>query len=151
MEFRGNQAFEEWARSRGVVAIYLHGSQTRSPRGDSDIDIALLLHGVPDWETTERVREEALDRLAAVLDCPQGSLDIQFLNGAPPAFSFRVIRDRRLLWEGDHKSRVDFERDLLTEYLDFRYYEEQYDRTVRRRLREDTFGRRPEIHRSTVS
>ncbi len=145
MSFSG-KTWNDWASRNGVLAAYLHGSQTRRPRADSDVDVALLLSDGSAWEEVERIREEAYPLVSEALKVDEDRLDLQILNGAPPFFQYRVIACRQLLWEGDHVRRVEFEREATREYLDLDYYQNQHDRTRLKRLEEGTFGRRPEIH-----
>lgn len=138
----------QWCQQRGVVALYLHGSQTRRPSPRRDIDIAVLLAEPTGWEMGEILREEGKAVLGAAFGCGPERLDVRVLNGAPQTFQFRVVRDRGLLWEGDRASRVAFERRLLCEYLDFRFYQDQHYAAMRRRLEDGSFGRRPAICRT---
>lgn len=138
----------QWCRQWGVVALYLHGSQTRRPSPRSDIDIGVLLAESTGWEMAEVIGEEGQAVLSSAFGCEPERLDIRVLNGAPQTFQFRVIRDRGLLWEGDRTARIAFERRLLCEYLDFRFYQDQHYAAMRRRLEDGSFGRRPEIRRT---
>lgn len=145
MKFAG-KSWDEWAVRERIVALYLHGSQTSKPRPDSDIDLALLLSGSKLWDEAERIREEAVARLSEALGVPENQLDLQILNEAPPVFQYRVIAAKHLLWEGDAEQRIAFEREATREYLDLQFYLDQHDEARSERLREGTFGRRPEIH-----
>lgn len=148
VSFTLDKSARDWARRQGLVAIYLHGSQVKREDPSRDIDIALLLGKDSDWESQEMLREQAESVLAKSLRCAPSRLDIQFLDSAPPDFQYRVIRCRRLLFEGEQAARVAFERRLLSEFLDFRYYQDQHYQAMNKRLQEGTFGRRPQIRRA---
>lgn len=141
---------EEWARHHEVVAIYLHGSRvTGRARPDSDFDVAVLLKAAPaDWEVGEILREKAQRVVAEHLSIPAGRVDVQLLNEAPLAFQYRVVKASRLLCETDRELRAGWQTRLLSEYLDFRYYEERYYHEMRQRLKEGRFGRRAPIRRA---
>ena len=141
-----SKSWEQWAAREGAVALYLHGSQMAHPRPDSDTDLALLLGEERPWDETERLREEAVILLSQALHISEDRLDLQILDGAPPVFQHRVIAAKHLLWEGDANQRIAFEREATREYLDLQFYLDQHDEARSQRLREGTFGRRPEIH-----
>lgn len=143
MELAFPPDFDAWARAAGILAVYGHGSRVRGvARPDSDLDVAVLFAQRRDW----RVEEEVCASLEARLKAPC-ALDVRVLNDAPPAFQFRVVRDRGLLWEADRAERVRFEGRVFREYQDQQYYRDQYDAALRRSIQEGNFGRRPAIHR----
>lgn len=117
------QELQSWGDRHGVVALYLHGSAARGQmRPNSDVDRAVLLSSRRSWREEDTLVEELRTLLQSRFEGRE--LDIKLLNEAPPAFQYQVIKDRHLLWEGDPTGRVGFERRLLNEYLDDRYYED---------------------------
>ena len=136
-------AFCAWAAMAGVVAVYAHGSRVRGKaRPDSDLDLAILLGSRLDWRAEEQLCLEAERRLPS-----EFRLDIRILNEAPPAFQFRVVRERCLLFESDRSARVRFEAGVFAAYHDQQYYRDLYDAALHDRIREGRFGRRPAIYR----
>lgn len=135
--------FDAWARAAGLLAVYAHGSRVRGVgRPDSDLDVAVLFADRRDWRTEEGICAQLEGRLISAFP-----LDVRVLNDAPPAFQFRVVRDRGLVWEADRSLRVRFEGRVFQEYQDHLYYRDQYDAALRRHIQEGSFGRRPAIHR----
>lgn len=136
-----------WANSKGIAAVYLHGSRAEGRAHlESDYDVAVLLETpVADWQETENLRAELAIRLSPVLGVPSGQIDVVFMHQAPPAFQYRAIKPGRILWEADNHVRVHFETRLLSEYLDYLYFEDMHDRALHRRLKEGTYGHRPSI------
>lgn len=138
------ERLRRWGDSHRAVAVYLHGSVVRGKaRPDSDQDVAVLLEARGTWLAEDRLVED----LRSILTEPAGGreLDIKVLNEAPQAFQYRVVRDRGPVWEGDPEARIRFERNLMLEYLDYRYYEDQLRDAMTRRIKEGKFGRRPPI------
>ena len=99
-----------------VVAAYLYGSAARGEPA-ADIDIAVLF-GEPGLDTQE------LEAIAARLEAEGGSeglhLDVRPLARTSPRFRVNVLRDGRLLYEGDRDKRLTFEARSLSEWLDFK-------------------------------
>jgi len=148
-----NSGFDTWARARDVGAVYLFGSTALgTAQPDSDVDVGLWLRKLPhDWEQQEILREEAVQRLSAVLHLPLDKLDVRLLNDAPITFKFRVINCRRCLWEADHGSRIEWDVRIAREYYDFVYFEDMHYAAMRRQLEEGRFGRRPSSNRSPAA
>jgi predicted nucleotidyltransferase len=99
-----------------IIAAYLYGSAARGEPA-SDLDIALLTR-------EESVDVGDLERIAARLQAeaaPSGpDIDVRFLAGTAPRFRANVIREGRLLYDGDPEARIRFEAQSLGEWLDFK-------------------------------
>lgn len=138
------QELESWGQRHRIVAVYLHGSAARGTmRPDSDVDLAVLLSSRSGWREEDALVEELRALLQPRFEGRE--LDVKILNEAPPAFQFQVIKARHLLFERDPSARVSFERRLLNEYLDYRYYEDLLQEAMVARIKEGSFGRRPPI------
>lgn len=127
----------------GVVAAMLIGSQARGTAGPlSDIDIAF-------WHSPGLDPKARLDlrlRLTAAASRALGSgeVDVVPLNHASPLFRHRAVRDGRRFAERDPKWRVRLEAHALIEYLDTEPLRDTLSRGLRKRIREGSFGRRPQ-------
>jgi predicted nucleotidyltransferase len=89
-----------------ILAAWLFGSQARgTARQDSDVDVAILLDGVPEprYPPVEvQLGAELTRRLGR-------EVDVVVLNRAPPELVHRALRDGELLLERDRAARVRFE------------------------------------------
>lgn len=100
--------------SHGASAVYLFGSVARGTnRPTSDVDIGVLLAQSPSGFSglkldLEGSLETALGQRAQVV----------VMNKAPVDLIHRILRDGRLVFEGDHRARVAFEVKARSEYFD---------------------------------
>lgn len=111
--------------SRGIVAAYLFGSVARETAGPgSDIDIGLLFAADP-APTLEGQPFDLADALERYLGRP---VDVVVLNTAPADLRMRVLRDGRLVFEGDAAARVRFEVATRNEAFDLEPILREYRR-----------------------
>jgi predicted nucleotidyltransferase len=123
-----------FAARRDLVAAWLFGSVARGQaRPDSDLDVAILLpgHGVDPIEAQMLADDIQADLVEALGDAR--AIDVVPLNGADLDFSFRVLRDGRLLLDADHRARLLFELQTMQNYWDFMPVIEAYRRAARER------------------
>lgn len=125
----------------GVVSAMVIGSQARGTAGPlSDIDIAY-------WHETElnpKARTSLRLQLVAAASTALGTdeIDVVPLNHASPLLRQRAVRDGNRFIERDAKARVRFEARAIIEYLDTEPLRAVLSRGLRKRIREDRFGRR---------
>ena len=106
----------------GASAVYLFGSVARgTSRAASDVDIGVLLARPPSGFgglklDLEGRLESALGQRAQVV----------VMTKAPVDLVHRILRDGRLVFEGDHRVRVAFEVKARNEYFDLLPYLERY-------------------------
>jgi uncharacterized protein len=92
-----------------------------------DIDIAIHL-------CTEQLpyqRFKLAQKIAGSLEQgiqPRVDFDVRILNYAPAYFQYEVISKGVVVLERDREKRVDFEADLISEYLDLKYMYDLFDR-----------------------
>lgn len=103
------------ARADGIAAAYLFGSVARGSSGaGSDVDVAVLYSSPP--PATLRSPASALE---ADLERLMGRrVEVVVLNSAPVDLVARVLRDGRLVLEGDRSARIAFEVKARNEYFD---------------------------------
>ena len=104
--------------------VYFFGSAIRSEIGPlSDIDLAVL------WPEEVNVPMlKSLELQAAVKDKLQDErFEIGCLNGQNLSFCYTVICTGACIY-GKKEDRVNYETKILSQYLDFNYLAEQYNR-----------------------
>jgi predicted nucleotidyltransferase len=113
IESRLRAYFEDDAR--GAIAVYLFGSVGRGEaRPDSDVDVGILFAAEPPatLDAPQFAVEAELERL---LGCP---VQVVALNRASPDLVHRVLRDGRVVLDGDRSARIRFEVRSRNEYFD---------------------------------
>ena len=58
---------------------------------------------------------------------PRVDFDVRILNNAPTYFQYEVISKGVVVLERDRERRVDYEADLISEYLDLKYMYDLFD------------------------
>ncbi len=114
-------ATQIFSTRREIVVAYLFGSILRTP-DFNDIDIGLLLD--------DGFRPHALyepEIIGEFEDRIDHSFDIRILNGRSIRFLFQVISNSQVLYVADEQKRVAFEKRVMIEYFDMKYYYERYD------------------------
>lgn len=108
----------------GLVAAYLFGSAHGEFRPDSDVDVGVILRDGEDQTTEDR------------LEVAMGSIDGHPLHVTTlhegDAFSFRVLREGKLLFTADETLRTDFLARAALQH----YYDAPHLRTAQEALRE---------------
>jgi predicted nucleotidyltransferase len=102
-----------FARRYGnIVAIYVFGSTAAAKnRSGSDIDLAIMFRG---WvNSIERVQlETSLSNLL------KRDVDLVIFGKASPLLQHQILKNGRLVYEGDPKERVRQEVAARCEYLE---------------------------------
>ena len=128
---------QTWCEERPeLLAVYLFGSQAEDRAGPrSDVDLALVARlDLPRpslWRREDRWDGE-LSRLLA----PHCTADVFVLNLAPLSVRFRVVTVGRLLWASDVSAAYDYESYTRRRYWDFQPYQQTYDRSLEKRIKE---------------
>ncbi|MGH3788191.1 MAG: type VII toxin-antitoxin system MntA family adenylyltransferase antitoxin [Pseudonocardiaceae bacterium] len=124
------------ADAPGVLVAYLYGSHARGRAGPlSDVDVALLLDGDDE--------DRRLELTAAIAHAvAPARADVVVLNDAPPALSYRALRDGTVLASRDERARVQHWVRTVDSYLDMAPARRILAAGTRNRLREGRFGRR---------
>lgn len=121
-----------------VLLAYLFGSSARGVEGPmSDIDIGILLK-------EPLSRAEAFDKrifftykLASLFHT--NKIDIIILNVATPEIKFNVIKDGKVIYNRDEKSRINFEMRTMSEYFDTAPLRKEYAESLFKNIEEGKF------------
>ena len=110
---------EACIKRREIEFAYLFGSHARGTANKlSDVDVAIFLDEsrIPP-AGPYGYKSELLVSMRQQLRLP---VDIVILNEASLALRFRVIRDGKILFCRDNRTRVGFQEKTMRDYLDFR-------------------------------
>ena len=103
----------------GVVLAYVFESHARYETWvHSDVDVAVLLEGLPDDDHCFDMRLQVVGGVMDVLQTD--AVDALILNQAPPALAHAVLRDGILIFCRDERTRIDFYLRTVNRYLDFK-------------------------------
>ncbi len=113
---------------QGVVAAYLFGSFGRATAGPaSDVDVAVLYStSLPSTLDSPVFTQEG--DLERILGRPS---QVIALNAAPADLVHRVLRDGRLVFEGNRSARIAFEVKSRNEYFDLLPFLRRYRKLER--------------------
>jgi predicted nucleotidyltransferase len=132
---------EKLRPDRDLVALYLFGSYAEGKQTPvSDIDLAVLLdRGFPAALYFEK-KLKLLSTITSALKTDE--VDLIILNQAPPALSYRVLSQGRLLYEEEDgkAQRVSFQVKTFDRYFDFKPVERVLHEGLIRRIKEGRFG-----------
>jgi len=111
----------------GVAAAWLFGSQTRAPRPDSDIDLAVLFLTRP--TAVDLIEERSdLGRLAGL------PVDVIDLDAASPIVAYQALKTGRLVADTDRRRRIDFVAHLPGRYEDIRIIRREAEKALLNRI-----------------
>lgn len=114
------------AREYNILAIYLFGSRVTGDTGPlSDYDFGIL----PNKKLS--IHEE----LAIIREFQylfNADVDIIFLDDAGLNIAYEIIRTGIKIFVADREKVIDFEHQLMMEFLDFRHILDMYSKETRR-------------------
>lgn len=115
-----------------VQLIYLHGSLLQGfEREDSDADLAVI---IDEDKEKDIIRHQLMYSEFIELRFKKREVDLKIINTAPLAFKYSVIKKGEIIFSRSEEFRVDFEVEITKEYLDFKYYYDQYNEALINRL-----------------
>jgi len=115
--------------------IYLFGSKaTGRDSKVSDIDIAVLLNNRKAYNLKNLILDLIFD--FSKVFCSD-KIDLVILNKASLAIQYNVISDGKILYELNPEKRYNYEVNLISLYLDFKRYEDEYYEAMHKQILED--------------
>jgi len=112
-----------------VSFAYLYGSFLKDRF--NDIDIAVYLkEGMSEKDILEFELNKGVE-LSKELGF---EVDVRVLNGKKIVFLHQVLRNGKLIFCRDEGKRVEFETEVYNNYLDIKYYLDQYNEIRRKRI-----------------
>ena len=131
---------EDCIKKYPVVTAYIFGSEAKGTSGLlSDIDIAVFVHkGVSKAERFD-LRLRLSNELSAVMS---RTVDLVILNDSSIQLSYEIIRHGKLIFCSDKSTKVDLEVDILSRYLDRRYYDKWHAEITLQKIASGGFIRR---------
>ena len=105
---------------RKVVFAYLYGSYVRNKRYAKDIDIAIFVKGRPSL-SFERKLGLKISKIVGK------DVEVVTLNDKPLLFISEVLRNCRLVFSRDERTRIDYETRMLSRIQDFNELMKEYD------------------------
>jgi len=115
------------SENREIALTYVYGSFV-GEAAFRDLDLAVVLAtSMPPYEEGKLCGVLAREIEGRIK--PRIEVDIRAINSAPPHFQFEVIRSGRLVFARNEHERVQFEEEVLTNYLDYqdtlKWFEQQ--------------------------
>jgi len=115
--------------------IYLFGSKaTGRDTNVSDIDIAVLLNNYEAYNLKNLILDLIFN--FSKVFCSD-KIDLVILNKASLAIQYNVISDGKILYELNPETRYNYEVNLISLYLDFKRYEDEYYEAMHKQILED--------------
>ncbi len=115
-----------------IILAYLFGSTARGDTGRlSDVDIAVLLD--------EKISKKDRFDLELKLICEittlikKNKIDLIVLNEAPLLLAYNIIKNRIIL-KSSETERVKFETNILSIYIDEKYYIKRHTEETLKRI-----------------
>lgn len=119
---------------QGISVLVFFGSRARGThRPDSDLDVAVLPN-ITDPGARRHLLTDLDARLAEL--CPEGSVDIAFLDEANDVLRQRVMEHGHVLINRDPEAWKDLRVRTMREYGDHEWLRRTYEEAQKRRLQE---------------
>lgn len=111
-----------------ITVAYIFGSVATDKAGHlSDIDIAILIDNKISKSERFDIRLRMSSKLSSLLN---KKVDLVVLNDLPVQISYEIIKNGKVVLCTDKALKVDMEHDILSRYLDRRYYDKRHAEIV---------------------
>ncbi len=109
-----------------VNTAYIFGSFLEK-EGFNDIDVALLLSESLDPYKSLKFSLKVAGELERQIK-PRFEFDVKMLNNSPIELQFEVIKKGHVIFSRDESSRIDYESEVISAYLDLKYMYDLIDK-----------------------
>jgi len=127
MEIKVFEKLVEFFEGKDEVDLaYLFGSTSRGDKGKlGDFDLGVLLREPLEEHGRLQFQLKLLDDLVSLLKADK--VDLIIMNDAPLSLNYNIIKEGMLL-KDDEEKRIRFEKNIMSEYLDRKYYMDRHAR-----------------------
>lgn len=109
-----------------VNTAYIFGSFLEK-EDFNDIDVALLLSESLDPYKSLKFSLKVAGELERHIK-PRFEFDVKILNNSPIELQFEVIKRGHVIFSRDESSRIDYESEVISAYLDLKYMYDLIDK-----------------------
>ncbi|WP_410508382.1 nucleotidyltransferase domain-containing protein [Methanosarcina hadiensis] len=109
-----------------VNTAYIFGSFLEK-EDFNDIDVALLLSESLDPYKSLKFSLKVAGKLERHIK-PRFEFDVKILNNSPIEFQFEVLKKGQVIFSRDESSRIDYESEVISAYLDLKYMYDLIDK-----------------------
>lgn len=122
-------------KEESVELAYLFGSVAEHTAGPlSDVDIGVYLSETLTEKERICKRIDLINELSDLLKSDK--LDLIVINDSSPVLRFEIIRPNVTIFSRNENLRVDVECRIMSEYLDWKFYEDRLNRHFLERITE---------------
>jgi len=116
-----------------VIFVYFFGSHTKGRSTPlSDIDIAVFIEKTVSRSERFDMRLRLSNELSAIAGT---RVDLTVMNDIPVQLAYEIIKYGKVIFCKDRDSRIDAEIEILSKYLDRRYYDKRRTELVLKQIR----------------
>ncbi len=113
-----------FSRQKHIRLAYLFGSAAKGKAGKlSDVDIALRFDDSLSKKERFKLQLNLIGDIAALLKTDK--VDLVDIDEAPLSLKFEIIKANCPVFVRDETLKIDFEQEVMSRYLDRRYYEKR--------------------------
>lgn len=114
-----------------IKSAYLFGSAAKEKTGKlSDVDIGILLDESLVKENLLNLKLNLISEITSILGTDK--IDLTVMNNAPLLLKYNIIKHGKIL-KSCESERINFESNILSEYLDKRYFIKRHtENTIKR-------------------
>jgi len=108
-----------------ISLAYLYGSFLRHDNFN-DIDIAILVSKQLSPYMLFKLQMKIAGDIERQIT-PRCTCDVRVLNNAPVEFAYEVVKTGSIVFLQSESTRIDYEADVITQYLDLKYLFDRVD------------------------